>query len=118
MQRLNNRLMPKPEASHSEALQAKYIKNWFDRLAPLCDDPKSKYTENVRYQNACAKIELVEDELNSYEKSHQIGGVSKNGTSLNCDRSGESEKKTISNDRNILIADILRILPEIRQHFL
>ena len=113
--------MSKQETSLSEAHQTNYINGWFDVLTFARDDPKTKYTTNVRYQNICAKIELVEEELNSHEKSpvpDQDGGISRNGTCINCDTPSQRKDKTISKDRNMLLADILRILPEIRQHLL
>ena len=114
--------MSKKETVLSEAHQTNYITSWFDTLTFTRDDPKSKYTTNVRYQNICAKIELVEEELNSHEKSpvpDQDGGISRNGTCINCDTPSQRKHKTIiSKNRNMLLADILRILPEIRQHLL
>ncbi len=111
--------MSKQETSLSEAHQTNYINGWFDVLTFARDDPKTKYTTNVRYQNICAKIELVEEELNSHEKSPvPDGGISRDGTCINCDTPSQRKDKTISKDRNMLLADILRILPEIRQHLL
>lgn len=113
--------MSTQEAAIPEA-HAKFIHSWFDGLTSTRDDPKSKYPPNIRYQNVCAKIELVQEELTSYERksptSEQNGKIPKTGTCLNtCERLGERENKMVSSDRNTLIAHIQRILPEIRQHF-
>ena len=115
--------MSKQETSHLDAHQVKYINGWFDRLTLARDDPKTKYTGNVRYQNTCAKIESVEDELNFHEKSSfcdQNGdrGIFRKRTCSSCDRPREEENKMTLNDRNVLIADIVRILPDIRQRLL
>ena len=103
--------MSKQETGIPEAY-TKFIHSWFDGLRLRRDDPKSKYPSNIRYQNLCAKIELVQEELALYDKksstSNQSGGISKTGPCSN--------KMPISNDRITLIAHIQRILPEIRQH--
>ena len=109
--------MSQQEAGIPEA-HTKFIHSWFDGLTLTREDPKSKYPSNMKYQNACAKIELVQDELTSYERkspsSEQNGEISKTGTYLNtCDRLSESVS-----DRSMLIAHIQRILPEIRQHLM
>ncbi|CAB3990889.1 Hypothetical predicted protein [Paramuricea clavata] len=114
--------MSKQESGLSEA-QAKYVNSWFDGRTFTREDPKFKYITNARYQNVCAKIELVEEELTSYEMKSRIsdqnltGGISRKGTCLNCDKCCKRGNKTILGDRNMLIGNIQRILPEIRQHF-
>ncbi|CAB3989923.1 Hypothetical predicted protein [Paramuricea clavata] len=114
--------MSKQESGLSEA-QAKYVNSWFDGLTFTREDPRFKYTTNARYQNVCAKIELVEEELTSYEMKSRIsdqnlhGGISRKGKCLNCDICSKRGDKTIASDRNMLIGNIQQILPEIRQNF-
>jgi hypothetical protein len=114
--------MSKQEMGLSEA-QVKYVNSWLDGLTFTREDSKFKYTTNARYQNVCAKIELVEEELTSYEMKSRIsdqnlnGRISRKGTCLNCDKCSKRGDETISSDRNMLTGNIQRILPEIRQHF-
>ena len=80
----------------------KYINTWFEELLFTRDDPKAKYTSNVRYQNVCEKIELVNEELALHEKTFALDQNAKQICEKN-------------RDRGMLIADIQRILPEIQQ---
>lgn len=119
--------------------QKEHVAKWFDGLAMVRENPSLKYVSNSRYQNICAKIEKVERELRALEEScaeldieqeeNDEKSDAKATINENCDMMETTynhkpsqrvmEHATAnSENRCLLIADIHRILPEIRQQFM
>ena len=113
-----------PTTPHEE------IAEWFETLSVPKQNLKLKYRSNDRYQNACDKIDKIENELEEFEDRYALNNAkSRNSDSTNSPENGrshwESSSKNCEHDqqtmrtkleeRNELITEIFKILPEVRQ---
>lgn len=97
------------------------IRNWFEKRSLDRENPDIvSLTSDARFHSICKKLEQVEGEINSYEQHHKhewevSSGNEKREISLS--KLKRNDRTEQSKDRTLLVADITRILNEIKQHF-